>query len=186
MKLIGLSGSLRKGSINTGLLRAAAELAPAGVELEVRTLHGIPLYDGDLEAGQGAPAAVTELKEAIAAADGLLLATPEYNHSMPGVLKNGLDWLSRPMQDIARVFGGKPLGLMGATPGGAGTILGQHATLATLRALKVRVFFEGSLFVSGAMKLFDEDGTLKDETTRGNLKAYLEGYVEFARSMKAG
>jgi chromate reductase len=93
--IVGLSGSPRRGSYNTALLRAAAGLVPAGVTLELRTLHGIPLYDGDAEATGGIPDAVAALKDAIAAADGLLVATPEYNNGMPGVLKNAIDWLSR-------------------------------------------------------------------------------------------
>ena len=114
--IIGLSGSLRQGSF-TSLLRAAVALAPRGVELRARTIHGIPLYDADLEAAEGIPAAVQALKDEIATADGLLMVTPEYNNSMPGVFKNAVDWLSRPDSDIARVFRGLPVGLIGASPG---------------------------------------------------------------------
>ena len=118
-RLIGISGSLRRGSFNTALLRAGAELMPEGTELTVETIRGIPLYDGDQEAAEGIPEpVVVALKDAIAAADGLLLVTPEYNNSIPGVLKNAIDWLSRPPADIGRVFGGKPVALMGASPGG--------------------------------------------------------------------
>ena len=91
-KLIGISGSLRRGSFNTALLRAAAEFVPDGAELTVETIHGIPLYDADVETADGIPERVSALKEAIVAADGLLLATPEYNNSMPGVFKNAIDW----------------------------------------------------------------------------------------------
>src|SRR5438132_1045358 len=101
--IIGVAGSLRAGSYNAALLRAAASLTPAGSEMTIATLHGIPLYDGDVEAG-GMPEAVERLKEQIAGADGLLIATPEYNNSSPGVLKNAIDWLSRPPADIPRVF----------------------------------------------------------------------------------
>ena len=107
-KLIGISGSLRQGSFNSALLQAAAGLAPGGTELTIATIRGIPLYDGDLEAAEGIPEPVKALKEAIVAADGLLLATPEYNNSIPGVFKNAIDWLSRPPADIKRVFGGMP------------------------------------------------------------------------------
>ena len=96
LKLIGISGSLRKASLNTALLRAAAGAMPEGAELSVNTIHGIPLYDADVEAASGIPAAVAKLKDAIAAADGLLLVTPEYNNSLPGVFKNAIDWLSSP------------------------------------------------------------------------------------------
>src|SRR5947208_8844484 len=121
VRIVGISGSLRQGSYNSALLRAALASMPAGAELVVGTIRGIPLYDGDVEASEGIPAPVATLKDAIAAADGLVLATPEYNNSMPGVLKNAIDWLSRPASDIQRVFGGKPVALVGASPGGFGT-----------------------------------------------------------------
>jgi chromate reductase, NAD(P)H dehydrogenase (quinone) len=118
--LIGISGSLRKGSYNTMLLNAASAMMPEGDELIRWNINGIPLYDGDLEAMEGIPTAVTELKDAITTADGLLIATPEYNNSMPGVLKNVIDWLSRPPADIDRVFGEKPVAVIGASLGGLG------------------------------------------------------------------
>ncbi len=101
--IIGLSGSLRKASFNSGLLRAAKDLMPAGAELKIESLRGIPLYDGDEEALTGIPARVKELKDLVAAADGLFLVTPEYNNGMPGVFKNAIDWLSRPVADVKRV-----------------------------------------------------------------------------------
>src|SRR6187200_2552223 len=126
-KLVGLSGSLRQASYNSALLRAAAGLMPDGSELVVETIRGVPLYDGDVEENQGIPERVTELKEAVAAADGLLLVTPEYNNSIPGVFKNAIDWLSRPPADIKRVFGNRPVAVIGASQGGFGTILSQSA-----------------------------------------------------------
>jgi NAD(P)H-dependent FMN reductase len=128
-KLIGLSGSLRQRSFNSSLLRAAVELMPQGTEMTVGSIRDIPLYDGDLEDAQGVPAPAQALKDTIAAADGMLLVTPEYNNSIPGVFKNAIDWLSRPPADISRVFGCKPVGLIGASPGGFGTILSQEAWL---------------------------------------------------------
>ena len=118
--VIGIAGALRRGSYNAALLRAAVELAPAGLTIEVASIREIPLYDGDLEAEHGIPEPVRALKDRIAAADGLLLVTPEYNNSIPGVFKNAIDWLSRPATDIQRVFSGKPVGLMGATLGQGG------------------------------------------------------------------
>src|SRR5918994_194680 len=121
--IIGLCGSLRRGSFNRMLLRAAAEAAPPGTSIVQESIREIPLYDGDLEEEQGIPDAVQRLKDRIAEADGLLLVTPEYNHSIPGVFKNAIDWLSRPATDIKPVFGGRPVALLGASPGGFGTIL---------------------------------------------------------------
>src|SRR5262245_11435250 len=125
--VIGISGSLRRGSYNSALLRLAVALAPAGCQIELASIREIPLYDGDVDA-QGQPAAVVALKERIAAADGLLLATPEFNYSLPGVLKNAIDWLSRPAKDIPRVFGGRAVGVIG-TGGPGGTRLAQAAWL---------------------------------------------------------
>src|SRR4051812_29117296 len=117
-RLVGISGSLRQGAFNTGLLRAAATVLPEGSQLDVRTLHGVPLYNADDETTTGIPVAVQALKEAVASADGVLLVTPEYNNSIPGVFKNGIDWMSRPAADAKRVFGGRPFAVIGASPGG--------------------------------------------------------------------
>lgn len=177
--ILGLSGSLRAGSFNTALLRAAAGLMPGGSSLELATLHGIPLYDGDVEAREGIPAAVQALKERIVACDGLLLATPEYNNGMPGVLKNGIDWLSRPNTDIARIFGDRPVAVMGASPGGFGTILAQNAWLPVLRTLGTRPWFGSRLMVSRAGQVFDAKGEMVDEKMKEQLQQFLQGFVTF-------
>ena len=174
--LLGISGSLRRGSYNAMLLRAAAELAPEGCRLEIGSIAGIPLYDADLESERGIPAAVTELKDAIAAADGLLLVTPEYNQSLPGVFKNAIDWLSRPPKDMPRVFGGKPVALTGATPGSGGTRLAQAAWLPVLRALGAAPWFGRQLYVARA-----GDGELVDDKVRsllGRLVGEFAAHVE--------
>ena len=182
-KLIGISGSLRRGSYNTALLRAAAQAMPAGSELAVKTLHGIPLYDGDLEANQGIPQAVTALKDEIAAADGVLLVTPEYNNGIPGVFKNAIDWLSRPPADVKRVFADKPFALMGASPGNFGTTLSQAAWLPVLRTLGTRAWFGGRLMVPRAASAFDDTGALKDAAIQDHLRQFMLGFVDFvARS----
>lgn len=175
--LLGLSGSLRAGSYNTALLRAAATLMPAGATLEIATPHGIPLYDGDVEQREGIPAAVQALKDRLAASDGLLLVTPEYNNSLPGVLKNTIDWLSRPPADIARVFGGKPVAVIGASTGNFGTILAQNAWLPVMRTLGMRPWFGAKLMVSRAGQAFDERGALVDEKVKGQLEKFLAGFV---------
>ncbi len=175
--LLGISGSLRAGSFNTALLRAAVELMPPGSTLEIATLHGIPLYDGDAEARDGLPPAVQALKERVVACEGLLLATPEYNNGIPGVLKNAIDWLSRPNADIARVFGDRAVAVLGASPGGFGTILAQNAWLPVLRTLGTRPWFGGRLMVSRAGQVFDADGKMTDEKMRAQLQQFLQGFV---------
>jgi NAD(P)H-dependent FMN reductase len=177
--IIGIAGSLRQGSFNAALLRAAVELTPSGTQLEQASIRDIPLYDGDVEARSGLPAAVVELKDRIARADGLLLVTPEYNNSMPGVFKNAIDWLSRPASDIARVFGDRPLALIGATPGRGGTLLSQAAWLQVLRTLGTRPWFVGRLNVSGAGKVFDASGALVDEQVRAQLSEFMAGFAAF-------
>ena len=179
-KLLGISGSLRRASYNTALLRAATKLMPPQTTLEVGSIRGIPLYDGDVEA-QGIPATVAQLKEAIVAADGVLLVTPEYNNSIPGVFKNAIDWLSRPPADVKRVFAGRPFALIGASPGAFGTTLSQVAWLPVLRTLGTHAWFGGRLLVARAGGVFDEAGALKDAAIEEQLKQFLAGYVSFVQ-----
>ncbi len=182
--IVALSGSLRRASLNTALARAAAELAPAGTSVDVRTLHGIPLYDGDLEAAQGAPPAVATLRTAIADADGLLIATPEYNHALPGVLKNAIDWLSRKVADAPPLFAGLPVAVIGASPGGFGTLLAQESWLPVARALGVRPWFDQSLAVSRASEKFDASGALTDAKTREALAKLVAGFAAWAAATR--
>ena len=135
-RILALSGSLRAGSFNTALAHAAKAHAPDGVMVEVETLHGIPLYDGDVEKAEGIPAAVEALLAKIRRDDGLLLVTPEYNNGMPGVFKNGIDWLSRTPGDL---FAGRPVALIGASPGGFGTILSQNHWLPVLKLSLIHI-----------------------------------------------
>jgi chromate reductase len=179
-RILGISGSLRAASFNTTLLRAAQALAGPDIALEAATLHGIPLYDGDVEQREGLPSTVAELKERIVVSDGVLLVTPEYNNGIPGVFKNAIDWLSRPAADIPRVFGNRPFALIGASPGSFGTILSQTAWLPVLRTLGTRYWSGGRLMVSRAHQAFDEQGAIRDETLRRQLGDFLHRFAEFA------
>ena len=182
--ILGISGSLRRGSFNSSLLRAAAELAPPGASIEIASIRDIPLYDGDLESESGIPAAVSALRERIAGAGALLLATPEYNSSVPGVLKNTIDWLSRPATDVPPLYRDLPVALMGATPGGGGTILAQAAWLPIFRGVGARVWSGPRLMVSGASKVFDAEGRLTDEGIKKQLQSFVAGFAEFIQHAK--
>jgi len=178
-RIVGIAGSLRRASFNAGLLRAAARCLPDGASLDIASIRDVPLYDGDEEAANGIPGAVAVLKEAVAQADALLIATPEYNNSIPGVLKNAIDWITRPPQDIAKVVRGKPVAVIGATPGGMGTVLAQAALLPVMRTLGMRWYSGGLLYVSGARNLFDESGELTGGELGERLQKYLAGFVDF-------
>jgi NAD(P)H-dependent FMN reductase len=179
--IVGFSGSLRQGSYNTALLHAAAALVPEGIRFDMHSIAAIPLYNGDDEAAHGVPRTVAALKDAIAAADGLLVCTPEYNNSIPGVAKNAIDWLSRPADDIPRVFRGKPVALLGASPSGFGTILSQNAWLPVLRTLGAELWTGGRLMVSRANTVFDAEGKLVDARIQEQLRGFVQGFVESIR-----
>jgi chromate reductase len=185
MRIIGISGSLRRNSFNTGLLRAAVALMPEGAALEITAIDEIPLYNYDLEASAGIPASVAALKDKIVAADGLLLSTPEYNNSIPGVLKNTIDWLSRPPSDSQRVFGGRLIAIMGASPGNYGTVQSQTAWLPILRTLRMQAWFGGRLAVAHAGAVFDEAGVLKDDKVRAQLRDFVQGFVQFVAASRS-
>ena len=182
-KLVAISGSLRKGSFNTALLRAALTIAPEGVEIVEGSIRGIPLYDGDVEAAEGIPAAVTALKDLVATADGVILFTPEYNNGIPGVFKNAIDWMSRPASDIARVFGGKPFAITGASPGNFGTLLSQEAWLPVMRTLGTVPWFGAKLMVSRAGTVI-QDGNIADEATEKRLRDFIAGFAAFVAERK--
>ncbi|TQM92654.1 NADPH-dependent FMN reductase [Roseinatronobacter monicus] len=174
--ILGLSGSLRRASFNAGLLRAAAEVVPDGVKLEIGAIHEVPLYNGDLEKASGLPPAVEVLQAQLQAADGVLLVTPEYNNGIPGVFKNVIDWMSR--GPGLQMWAGKPVALIGASPGGFGTIMAQNHWLPVLRTLKADFWAEGRLMVSRAGDLFDEDGNLTDTDSRERLAAFMDGFAK--------
>lgn len=181
-RILGISGSLRRGSYNTALLNAAAALVEDGTELEVASIRGIPLYDADVEASEGVPQIVQDLKARVVACDGLLLSTPEYNNGIPGVFKNAIDWLSRPAGDIPRVFGNRPAALMGVSAGPFGTVLAQSEWLNVLRFLRTRPWFEGRLVVPRGGQVFNDAGDLIDEAVRNQLRQFLQGFVRFIQS----
>ena len=171
IRVLAISGSLRRRSHNTAALRAAARLAPEGMEIEVVTLHGIPSFDADLEAGEGPPPAVEALKAAIAAADALLIATPEYNRSVPGVLKNALDWASRGGADSP--LWGKPAAILGAG-GRFGTLSAQAHLRQILQHSRVRVVDHPEVMIDQASTRFDDAGSLIDDRIRRQIGRLLE------------
>jgi chromate reductase, NAD(P)H dehydrogenase (quinone) len=176
-KILGISGSLRERSYNTALLRAAAELAPPDVELEIFDLSRIPLYNDDVESA-GDPGPVAELREAVAEADALLLATPEYNRGTSGVLKNAIDWLSRPA--LASVLRWKPVAIVGASSGRGGTRRAQHQVRDALLFPGAVVVERPEVAVPIAWERFDPDLNLTDENVGAALTELLTGLVELA------
>lgn len=178
-RLLGISGSLRAGSFNTALLRSAQQGAGPDLQIDIATLHGIPLYDGDVETNSGIPDGVRSLKERVIASDGVLLATPEYNGGVPGVLKNAIDWISRPPADARKVFC-RPFALLGATPGSLGTVASQNAWLPILKKLGAQVWSGGQVMVSRAPTLMDGSDEYTDEATRKLLAEFVQGFAVFA------
>jgi chromate reductase len=180
MRILGIPGSLRAGSYNRALLQAARELAPVGMEIVDFDLRELPFYDGDVEAA-GDPEPATAFKEAIRSADALLIATPEYNRSIPGVLKNAVDWASRP--PLGSPLAGKPVAIMGASTGRGGTSRAQEHLRAALEFSRADVLSEPEVLVPEAYLRFDGDGRLVDEDSRSVLAELLE---TLARSAPGG
>ena len=181
LAVLAISGSLRRGSFNTGALRAAAEVAPPGMRVTLAELRDIPLYDEDRRLAEGFPPPVAALREAIRKADALLLATPEYNYSFSGVLKNAIDWVSRPPQ---QPFLGKPLAVIGVSPGITGAIRAQWQLRPVLAGLGAQVLFRPELAIGGAREKFDADGRLRDGETRERLAKLLEALAAWVRLLR--
>jgi NAD(P)H-dependent FMN reductase len=177
--IVGFAGSLRSGSYNAALLREAQRAAPQRDELQIVSIADIPLYNYDVEVS-AYPPAVSALKDRIVRADGLLIATPEYNNSIPGVAKNVVDWLSRPPDDGDRVFKDLPVAVMGTSPGRFGTVLAQNAWLPVFRTLEMMPYFEGRLVIPQAAKVFDDHLNLADDVVRGLLRQFVHGFFAFA------
>ena len=178
MKIIGLAGSLRQGSLNRALLRAAQAEAPDGMEIEIFDLAEVPLYNGDVE-GEGDPEPVARMKQAIRGADGVLFVTPEYNHGVPAVMKNAVDWASRPRREAA--LGGKPVAIMGASPGITGTARGQSQLRQAFEFTNSYCMPQPELLVFKASEKFDAHGRLTDEATREYLRRFLAAFAEWVR-----
>ena len=180
LRVLGVAGSLRTKSLNRALLRAAKELAPPGMEIQEVDLAPIPLYNADVEAA-GLPEAVAAFKGAIREADALLFVTPEYNHGVPGVLKNAIDWASRAASGETPVLNGKPAGLMGATPGMGGTMRAQLQLRQAFVFTQTYPLAAPEVAVSKAHEKFDAEGRLVDEATRQVVAAYLVRLAAWTR-----
>lgn len=174
-RILGFAGSLRSGSYNRALLRAAAEEAPDGVAIETFDLTNIPLYNQDVE-DQGDPAEVAEFKDAISRCDGVLISTPEYQHGMTGVLKNALDWASRPAGNS--VMQDKPVAIMGASPSPKGTARSQTQLRQTLNHVQADMVCSPEVPVAHAREKFDDEGVFTDEPGRSSIAELLEALVE--------
>lgn len=180
LRILGICGSLRKGSLNGAALRAAQELAPSGMTVESYDLSPIPLYNGDVEA-LGLPAAVVDFRARIATADALLFVTPEYNFSIPGVLKNAIDWASRPPQPP---FQGKPAAILGASPGMLGTGRSQYHLRQVLGGVNCRLMNRPEVFIGSAVGKFDTDLTLTDTPTRDLLATMLQALQDWTLQLR--
>lgn len=189
IRILGISGSLRKNSFNTALLREAKRLvegdADVGeIRLDVMTLHGIPLYDGDVESEHGEPESVAVLKGKIQDYDAIIFSTPEYNNGIPGVFKNAIDWLSRPSEAGKNIFSGRHIAVMGASPGGFGTVMAQSGWLPVLKSLGVQNWSGGRLLASKAHDLFDTEGAIADDRFRDQLIGFVQAFSQCVRAEK--
>ena len=180
--ILGIAGSLRALSYNRGLLRAAVELAPAGVRVEIADIGALPLYNEDVRLA-GEPAPVVALKDAARRADALLLACPEYNYSVAAPLKNAIDWLSRPVMESPMRH--KPVAIMGASTGGFGTVRGQLALRQVLQFTRCMVMIEPEVMVSRAKDAFDADSNLTEAKARAEVQALVVSLAQWTRRMRA-
>ena len=174
-EVAGIAGSLRRGSYNRALLRAAVDLAPPALHIATHDIGGLPFYNADLETGV-APPAVAELRDAVRRADAVLIATPEYNYGVPGVLKNAIDWLSRPPR--ASALDGKVAAVMGAAVGMSGTARGQLQLRQAFVFTNTLAMLQPEILIARAHEKFDGDGNLTDLPTRDHLRTFLERFAE--------
>jgi chromate reductase len=181
--VVGIAGSLRQGSFNRGLIRAAADVAPDGIRIVSHELDAIPMFNADVEA-LGDPDPVVRMKQAISSADALLIATPEYNHCVPGVLKNAIDWASRPPR--RSVLTNKPIAIMGAATGGGGTARAQAHLRDGLAYTRGLVLPDPEVLVPFAGERFDENGDLHDDQTRRAIQALIVALADWVRELRVG
>jgi chromate reductase, NAD(P)H dehydrogenase (quinone) len=181
MKILAFAGSLRKASFNRSLLRAARELAPDEMNIEIFDLDGIPLFNADLEA-EGDTERIAEFKEAIRSADGILIASPEYNHGMTGVTKNAIDWATRPAKNPP--VSGKPTAILGASPSMTGTARSQDQLRQSLKSARVPCMAAPEFLLFRANEKFDEAGNLTDVSTLNLLKKYLNSYADWVKKFQ--
>jgi chromate reductase len=181
-KILGIAGSLRQKSYNKGALRAAQELLPPGVTLEVFDLAGIPPFSEDDEANP--PQRVIEFKKEIRAADAILISTPEYNYSIPGILKNAIDWASRPYGDSA--WTGKPVAIMGASIGSIGTARAQYHLRQCFVFLNMFPVNKPEVMIANAAERFDAESNLTDERTKAHIRDLLQSLVDWTQRLGAG
>ncbi|MGA9623214.1 MAG: NAD(P)H-dependent oxidoreductase [Bryobacteraceae bacterium] len=180
--ILGIAGSLRQASYNRAALRAAGQLVPEGARLDIFDLAGIPPFNQDDE--RNPPTRVVELKRSIRSSDAILLVTPEYNYSIPGALKNAIDWASRPYGDNS--WEGKPVAVMGASAGALGTARAQYHLRQVFVFLNMHAVNRPEVMISSAAERFDEQGNLQDENTRKHIRNLLESLVEWARQLERG
>lgn len=178
LRVVGIAGSLRRASYNRALLCAAQQLAPPSLRIEIEELDDLPIFNADLD-GASPPEAVARLRQAVQAADGLLLVTPEYNHGVPGVMKNAIDWLSQPLRES--VLDGKPTALMGASTGLAGTARGQSQLRQAFVLTNTPAMLRPEVLVGRAQDKFDATGRLTDEGTRRFVASFLEQFAVWIR-----
>lgn len=181
MKIIGISGSLRKESLNTKLLHEVKNIFSSDADFEEFTLENIPLYNGDIEAG-GEPSGVFDLKQRIRGADGVIIVSPEYNFSVSGVMKNAIDWISRPPADAP--LSGKAVGIMGASTGGFGTMRAQVHLRDILHSLNARVMDYPEIFISRADKKLSQQGSVLDEADRENVEKFRVAFLQWIESVQ--
>ena len=180
LKILGIAGSLRQNSYNKSALRAAQQLVPADAEIEIFDLQGIPPFNEDED--KNPPERVVQFKKKIREADGILFVTPEYNYSIPGVLKNAIDWASRPYGDSA--WSGKPAALMGASVGALGSARAQYHLRQVFIFLNIHEMKQPEIMIGNAAQKFDAEGRLVDEPTREHIQKFLAAFAVHVRNLQ--